>query len=116
MYIVCIIIRSSDFLGEQKVVYYKKEDGKMDTKTTGVVAYLTWIGLLVAFCAGDKEGAKFHINQSLVIMLFSLISIIPCIGWLWAVFMVVCWFIGFIGALNGEEKAIPLLGSIRIIK
>lgn len=88
----------------------------MDAKTTGVVAYLTWIGLIVAFCAGDKEGAKFHINQSLVIMLFSLISLIPCLGWIWGVFMIVCWFIGFIGALNGEEKEVPLIGSIRLIK
>lgn len=88
----------------------------MDAKTTGVVAYLTWIGLIVAFCAGDKEGAKFHINQSLVLMLFSLISLIPCLGWIWGVFMIVCWFIGFIGALNGEEKEVPLIGSIRLIK
>jgi len=31
----------------------------MDKKTTGIVAYLTWIGLVIAFVAGDKEGAKF---------------------------------------------------------
>ena len=34
----------------------------MDTKTTSIVAYITWIGLLIAFCAGDREGAKFHLN------------------------------------------------------
>lgn len=55
----------------------------MDKKTTGIVAYLTWIGLVIAFVAGDKEGAKFHLNQALVILLFSLLSVIPCIGWLW---------------------------------
>ena len=44
----------------------------MDKKTTGIVAYLTWIGWLIALLAGDKEGAKFHINQALVILLFSL--------------------------------------------
>lgn len=54
----------------------------MDKKTTGIVAYLTWIGLVIAFVAGDKEGAKFHLNQALVILLFSLLSVIPCIGWL----------------------------------
>lgn len=37
----------------------------MDKKTTGIVAYLTWIGLVIAFVAGDKEGAKFHLNQAL---------------------------------------------------
>jgi len=51
----------------------------MDAKTTSIVAYLTWIGLLIAVLAGDKEGAKFHVNQALVILLFSLLSIIPCI-------------------------------------
>ena len=42
----------------------------MDKKVTGIVAYLSWIGLIIAFCAGDKEGAKFHLNQALVIFLF----------------------------------------------
>lgn len=34
----------------------------MDKKTTSIVAYLTWIGLIIALCAGDREGAKFHVN------------------------------------------------------
>lgn len=88
----------------------------MDSKTTGIVAYLSWIGLIIAFLAGDKEGAKFHINQSLIIMLFSLAGAIPFIGWAWAVFMTICWFIGFIGAIQGQEKEVPLIGKIKIIK
>lgn len=88
----------------------------MDKKTTGIIAYLTWIGWLIALLAGDKAGAKFHINQALVIMLFSLFSVIPCIGWIWGIFMIVCWFTGFIAAINEEEKPIPLLGNIKIIK
>lgn len=88
----------------------------MDAKTTGIVAYITWIGLLIAFCAGDKEGAKFHLNQALVILLFSLLTAIPVVGWIWSIFMFVCWIIGFIGACQGQEKAIPLLGKIKIIK
>ena len=43
----------------------------MDTKTTSWVAYLTFIGLIIAFCTGDKEGAKFHLNQALVITIFA---------------------------------------------
>ena len=46
----------------------------MDKKTTGIVSYITLIGWLIAFCAGDKEGAKFHLNQSLVLYLASLIN------------------------------------------
>ena len=88
----------------------------MDAKTTSIVAYLTWIGLIIAICAGDKEGAKFHINQALVILLFSLLSVIHCIGWVWGVFMLVCWILGLIAAINQEEKEVPLIGKIRILK
>lgn len=88
----------------------------MDKKATGIVAYLTWIGFLIALLAGDKEGAKFHINQALVIALFSLLSIVPCVGWIWGIFMLVCWFMGFIAAINEEEKPVPLIGNIKILK
>lgn len=88
----------------------------MDAKTTSWVAYLSWIGLIIAFCAGDKEGAKFHLNQALVIFLFSLVSFIPVIGWIWGIFMVVCWFMGLIAAINQEEKRVPLIGNITILK
>ncbi|MDE7367027.1 MAG: hypothetical protein K2N24_06710, partial [Lachnospiraceae bacterium] len=90
----------------------------------GIVAYLTWIGLLIAFLAGDKEGAKFHINQALVILLFGIaggiVAVIPVvgtiIGGLWSLFMLVCWVMGFIAAIKEEENEVPLIGKIRIIK
>ncbi len=88
----------------------------MDKKTTGIVAYITWIGWIIAFCAGDKEGAKFHLNQVLVIYLFALLGLIPCIGWIWEIFILVCWIMGLIAAINDEEKEVPLIGKIRIIK
>ena len=83
----------------------------MDAKTTGIVAYITWIGLVIAFVLGDREGAKFHLNQALVIWLAGLLSFIPCIGWLWGIFCFICAVMGFISAVNGEEKAVPLLGA-----
>lgn len=86
----------------------------MDAKTTGIVAYITWIGLVLAFVLGDREGAKFHLNQALVIWLAGLLSFIPCIGWLWGIFCFICAVMGFISAVNGEEKAVPLLGQIRL--
>ena len=88
----------------------------MDKRTTDIVAYITWIGFILAVVLGDKENSKFHINQALVIGLFSLLSVIPCLGQIWGIFMIVCWFIGFIAAINGEEKAVPVVGHIRLIK
>ena len=62
----------------------------MNKKTTDIVAYLTWVGLLVAFVAGDRREARFHLNQSLVIWLAGtlagvaerLLDWLPLVGWL----------------------------------
>lgn len=88
----------------------------MDTKTTSIIAYITLIGLVIAFAAGDREGAKFHLNQALVIFLFSFLSVIPLLGCIWSIFMLVCWVMGLIAAINQEEKEVPLIGQIKIIK
>lgn len=100
----------------------------MDKKLTGIVAYITWIGLIVAYFAGDKEGAKFHINQSLVIWLAAIaagiinwtIGWIPIVGALislaMSIFLLVCFVIGLVSACKEEEKEIPLLGKIKILK
>lgn len=100
----------------------------MDKKTTSWVAYLTFIGWIVAYCAGDKEGAKFHLNQSLIIWLGVLcvwvasmiLAFIPILGWLavWAadIYLFVMWIMGLINAINQEEKELPLIGTIKILK
>lgn len=88
----------------------------MDAKTTSIVAYFTWIGLIIAFAAGDREGAKFHLNQALVIMLFSLLGMVPFVGFIWSIFMLVCWVMGLIAAINQEEKEVPLIGQIHLLK
>ena len=88
----------------------------MDTKTTSIVAYMTWIGFFVALLAGDKEGAKFHLNQALVILIFFIPVFVPCIGQIWGIFMVICWILGLVAAINQEEKEVPLIGRIRLLK
>ena len=103
---------------------HKSAEGeKMDKKTTGIIAYITWIGLIVAFCAGDKEGAKFHLNQALVITLgwiiAGVVSVIPVIGTIVGgilyIFMTVCSIMGLIYACQEQEKEVPLIGQIKII-
>lgn len=96
----------------------------MNKKTTGIVAYLTWIGLVIAFVAGDKEGAKFHLNQALVIFLAGIIlgvvGVIPILGWIVAlvgsIFLFVCWIMGFIYAIQDVEKEVPLIGKFKLLK
>ena len=88
----------------------------MDAKTTSIVAYITWIGFFVALLAGDKEGAKFHLNQALVILIFFIPALIPCLGQIWGIFLMVCWILGLVAAINQEEKEVPLIGRIRLLK
>lgn len=88
----------------------------MDKKTTAIVCHITWIGWIIAMCAGDKEGAKYWLNQTLVLWLFGLLSVIPCAGQIWMIFILVCWIMSLISAINEEEKPIPLLGNIKILK
>ena len=95
----------------------------MNKKATGIVSYIYWIGWLIAFFAGDKEGAKFHLNQSLVIwigqiivMVLAWIPIVKYVAGVLSLFLVVCWFIGLIAACKEEEKEIPLIGGIKILK
>jgi uncharacterized membrane protein len=95
----------------------------MDKKTTGIVGYLTWIGFIIAICAGDRKNANFHLNQALLCLLGStlgsivmLIPIIgPIIGGLWNILMLVCWILGLVAAINEEEKEIPVLGKLKIL-
>jgi len=87
----------------------------LTAKATGIVAYLTWIGFIIALLVGDKEGAKFHINQALVINLFWLATGVPVLGWLWSIFMLVVWIMGLVYACNQEQKEVPLIGKIRIL-
>lgn len=84
----------------------------MNKKTTGIIAYITWIGWIVAFCAGDKEGAKFHLNQALVILIgqivAAVINYIPyvggIVGTILSIFLFVCWIMGLIYACQEQEK------------
>ncbi len=95
----------------------------MTKKTTDIVAYITWIGWIVAFCAGTKQESKFHLNQALVIWLIELVLIvlgyIPIVGIVASILslvMFVFWIMGLVSACQGNEKELPLIGSIKILK
>ncbi len=98
--------------------------GKFSAKSTGIVAYVGWIGLIIALVLGDKEGAKFHLNQALVIYLASIVfsiagSLLPILGGLvvfaGGIFTVVCWGLGLYYAVTQQEREVPLLGQIKLL-
>lgn len=96
----------------------------MDKKITGILSYITLIGWLVAYFAGDREGAKFHLNQSLVLLLANIISsaiaFIPVVGGIVSsiltIVLLIFWIMGLVYACQDKEKEVPLLGSIHILQ
>jgi uncharacterized membrane protein len=108
-----------------------------DGKTAGIVSYLTIIGWLIAFFAMHKDNKTelgsyqlrqtllFHISSMVVYwvlgMLFTAIFFssglvtgwfsIVMLDWILKIGLFVLWIIGFIGAINGEKKPIPLIGE-----
>ncbi len=95
----------------------------MDKKVTGILSYITIIGWLVAYIAGDKENAKFHLNQGLVVGIIGLVGIvlgfIPLIGGLLGWILKIVWIIllawGLVYAAQDQDKEIPLIGSIKLL-
>lgn len=95
----------------------------MNKKTTGIISYFTLIGWLIAFLAGDRQGAKFHLNQSLILLLSgivaSLLAYIPFVGGIIALILniaiFVLWIMGLIAACEDKEKELPIIGSIKIL-
>jgi uncharacterized membrane protein len=86
----------------------------MDGKTKAIVAHITWVGWIIALIvnSGQKdEIASFYIRQLLGIYLFSLLTIIPTIGWIIGIISVVFWILSLIGAINGEMKETPVIGK-----
>ena len=71
---------------------------------------------VVALFLGERDHSKFHLNQALVIWLFGLLSVIPCVGFIIGIAAFILAIMGFISALNGEEKALPIVGGIKLLK
>lgn len=92
-----------------------------DGKTIAIISYLTLIGTIIAFVLNQNKQnsfASFHIRQSIgigflsfvvsFITRFTYFNWIDNLMWLGVFALSI---IGFIGAAQGEEKKIPLLGN-----
>lgn len=93
-----------------------------DGKTTAIIGYLTIVGTVIAIVMNNEKKntfAAFHIRQALGIFLthFALGYFVSAFdSWVatrifWGI-LALLWLIGFIGALAGHERKIPVLGDL----
>ena len=89
-----------------------------------VVAYLSWIGWLIAFFIRDPRDrfAAFHLNPALMLQILGTIAgilrIVPILGSLAynivSLVVFVLWCIGIYRAFTWNDTPIPFIGNIRI--
>lgn len=91
-------------------------------KNTAIIAYITLIGLIIAFVMNnDKKNAfaAFHIRQSLGLCItgiaLGVVSMVPFLGWIIYIIgvfvLLYMWIVGLVNAINEKEKPVPFLGE-----
>lgn len=94
-------------------------------KNIGIISYLTLIGWVVALVMHQNHKSSFgafHIRQMLGVMItgVALSLVVQVIGFVtgsiflaWSVniLAIIIWLLGFLGAIQGEEREIPIIGS-----
>jgi len=104
-------------------------------KTAGIISYLTIIGWLIAFFAMHKDSktelGSYQLRQTLLFHIISMVVSwilgmifaaiffssglatgwfsIVALNWIVRIAFFIMWLIGFLGAINGEKKPIPLI-------
>lgn len=97
------------------------EVSKSDGKTIAIISYITLIGWIIAYIMHDKDKTDlgaFHLRQSLGIIVTAIaLSVVSSVvgisilSWIIQVAILVFWILGFVGAVQGEKKLVPLLGA-----
>lgn len=104
-----------------------------DGRNASIISYFWFIGWLIAYFAIYKENktalASYQLRQTLLFMIAAtgiswisgtvtslLIGITGIyaffyLGYLIQIGLLLLWIIGFIGAINGEQKPIPFFGE-----
>lgn len=102
-----------------------------ENKTMAILAYLAILVLIPIFAAPNSRYARFHANQGLVLLILSvgctiltsILGRIPFVGLIGSLIsavvgigVLVLSIMGIINAVNGQAKALPLIGKIFILK
>jgi uncharacterized membrane protein len=92
-----------------------------EDRTVAIISYLTLLGFVVAIIMHSSKKTQlgaFHLRQALGLFVTWFATIIlvfiPILGWIAMPIVAICLFVflimGFIGAVQGTMKPVPILG------
>ncbi len=109
-----------------------KAENEMSPTTVKVLTAIGYLGFLflipLLVVPKDNKFTRFHVNQALVLFIADIVlgvvsgilGLIPyvgvIIGSICGLLVLVVMIIQIVAVANGEEKEIPLIGKIRLIK
>ena len=93
----------------------------LDPKMAGIISHFTIVGWFFAFVSkkDDQENVYFYLRQTLGIHLLSIaLYWIPTFMFFGGTLRLIgglgifaCWIISLLGAINNEQRRIPVLGN-----
>ena len=90
-----------------------------DVRMNRGISFLCYFGplfLIPYLTRPDSDFVKFHSNQGLLLMLLNAICDIIGLGFVSAVFSIVCLVMGLSAVSRGEKRKLPLIGGIRLLR
>lgn len=97
-----------------------KQKFSWSSKSLAIISYLGVLSLLAMILREKNKSVHFHVRQGVTLfvaeIIFTLIMVIPLIGWLIGfIGWILCVFFSIIGLLKaakGQEWSIPFFGKI----
>ena len=90
-----------------------------NNKLYNILAYFGILWLVGLIAAKDEPDVKFHVNQGIVLTIgwvaAGVLSFI-FIGFILDIVLFVFSIMGIVSAAKGEQKELPLIGKIKILK
>lgn len=104
------------------ITTFDQQDIEKNKMIAGLAYLIFFLPLIIC---PDSGFGKFHANQALLLLIFSLagsiiLCFVPIIGWallpIFTIVILVLFVIGLINGLGGEAKRLPIIGKFNLIK
>ena len=82
---------------------------KNDSHLMAAVSYIWLLAIVMLFVKRDDKFVQFHAKQAVVLLIISLVTFIPVIGWLIGFATFILMVVGFINAWQGKEYKLPVI-------